>query len=283
MKALSTFLIDRAAPLNNGLVYWGMALPDGMGGGATTFKNLVRPIDGVLVGATKSTPRGRIGAVGGSILYEATNAVVEVPGYAAINSLQTRAFTCTAWIYPVTTGEGGTARIIDKRADSAGDGWIFFVDDTASLGFLTFDSGAKAQQRGVDNTITLNAWNFVMLTFDDNGDRQGHIYVKGSLTEIGYDTDTAANVSSAETGFLRIGDSEDDARTFDGNIDDVRLFNRVLAPIEGNSIYRDSLAGYPKTLAYRDNVAYLPVAAPVGAGDLLLTNRSIANYGGIRQ
>lgn len=142
------------------------------------------------------------------------------------------AFSLHVWYNADTTGEGSTGRVASKRPSGNG-GWLFFSDNVASLGFQTGDvgGGVEAHQRGSDNQCPLNAWHSVVLTYDDNGDRKGHIYVDGS--EIAYDTDVAAgagqNASDAD-GDLYIGNSSaaPGTRTFDGELAEVGIWNRVI-------------------------------------------------------
>ncbi|KKM77581.1 hypothetical protein LCGC14_1368540, partial [marine sediment metagenome] len=146
------------------------------------------------------------------------------------------AFSLHAWINADTVGEGSTGRIASKRPGGGGGGWLLFTDATASLGFQTIDNGAavEANQRGSNNECPLNAWHSVVVTYDDNGDRKGHIYVDGS--EIAYDTDTAAGVgqnNSDSSGDLTIGQAAGlDTRTFDGEICEVGIWTRVITAAE---------------------------------------------------
>lgn len=185
---------------------------------------------------------------------------------AATDNLAQAAFTVFAWIYPQTTGEGGTGRIATHRNNTVGfsdggGGWLFFTDGTASLGFQTVSSApaALASQRGAANQITLNAWQPVLVTYDDAGDRKGHIYVNG--TEITYGTDTAGTGApgSDSAGDLIIGNNGDQTRTFDGYMAEPAIWTRVLAADEIAAL----AAGMSPAAIPRGRVAYLPLVRDV--------------------
>ncbi len=140
------------------------------------------------------------------------------------------AFSIHAWINADGHGEGNTGRIMNKRESETEAGWLFFVDATNSLGFQTIGTGFSVQshQRGSDDAISLDTWHSIVLTYDDAGDRKAHIYVDGS--EISYDTDVAATGTNGTDagGVLIVGNNGDSGRTFDGELAEAAIWDRVL-------------------------------------------------------
>ena len=77
---------------------------------------------------------------------------------------------------------------------------------------------------------------FGNMTFDDTGDRRIHIYIDGS--EVSYDTQRTLT-----------GDMQDDSAAnlyipnpwipFDGSLDDVMIFDRVLSATEVEELYNE--------------------------------------------
>lgn len=215
-----------------------------------------------LVQSTMSNP--------GVMEFDGASGYINALSGAAIDDLASGAFTVSAWITPDTVGEGGTGRIATKRSNVAGaadnvGGWLFFTDATSSIGFITSDGagGTQAQQRGADNAITLGARQHVLVTYNNSGDRKGHIYVGGS--EITYDTDTAATgtVGSDAAGDLLIGGNGDSTRTFDGLIEELAIWDSVL----GSSDIASLVAG-----TRPDGLSVQPIlVAPNIAADAVVT------------
>lgn len=170
--------------------------------------------------------------------FDGASGYIHYGSAAALDNLAVgAAFSIHVWYNADTEGEANTGRIASKRGSAGSGGWLFFSDVTASLGFITVDNlgGIQAQQSGADNACPLNAWHSVVLTYDDNGDRKGHIYVDGS--EIAYDIDDAGGAGQASgdaPGNLYIGNSSftPTTRTFDGELCEVAIWNRVLSAAE---------------------------------------------------
>ena len=135
--------------------------------------------------------------------------------------------TIAAWIKPTGFGGGGGfGRIVDKT------GYRLAFSNN-SLDFVVLHT-ANLQRRSVSNVITLNAWQHVAVTWDGSATATNvHIYING--TEVGsYSTTTNASgtrVSDAATNMV-MGNDPTLIRAFDGRVDDVRVFNRVLSLAE---------------------------------------------------
>lgn len=201
----------------------------------------------------------------GAMTFNGTSGYVNAKSGAAIDDLASGAFTVSAWITPTTTGEEGTGRIATKRPNLAGvsdaaGGWLWFTDGTASLGFITVGAAgaALAQQRGAANQITLGARQHVLVTYDDAGDRRGHIYVNGA--EISYTTNTAGTATPATdaAGDFLIGNNGNESRTFNGVIEDLAVWDSVLSGAQITSLAggtRPDSVGAP--VLYAPNISAL--------------------------
>ncbi|MGI6341097.1 MAG: LamG-like jellyroll fold domain-containing protein [Minisyncoccales bacterium] len=146
--------------------------------------------------------------------------------------------TITAWIYPKTIGEV-SGRIIDKSiSTSSADGFMFYLAPNNKL-ILGIES---SRIHSSNNAITLNAWNFAVAIFNSS---EKHLYVNGvDVTESGGDLTTLPkNIAGAVRIGNRAGATD---RSFNGRIDDLRIYNAVLssAQIKQNYISGlDSLLG----------------------------------------
>ena len=162
-------------------------------------------------------------------------------------------FTISAWFKTDTTLRGPT---LIWQGNSAGNGWGESVDNCAdnqeemhiSIGAisdanalldnkLSFFHGCTVTSAGgslnviTDFTDTTN-WNFVAVTVSNLGTSpSAEMFLNG----VSVATDTGTTADTPRTNFdtnLRIGRPGTSTREWDGAIDDVRIYDRVLTPAE---------------------------------------------------
>ena len=233
---------DCGTPTTNGLVgYWqfnettGTSVADSSGNGLTAA--MLNGMD-----ASSATERG---VVGNSFRFAgaASDDEVSVTNVA----LDTEVLTFSAWIRdfaPTCTGVSefncwGIARKIagNPPNSTAMNGW--FLDNrygSAELMFYNADTTSFSLTTG-SNTIDDGLWHHVAFTRDASNNV--NLYLDGTLVDSGVDTYTLTNTQP-----LRIGSSlsgVDGGRNFDGNIDEVRFYNRVLSAEEIAQLYEYGL------------------------------------------
>lgn len=157
---------------------------------------------------------------------------------AVSDDLALGSLTISAWIYPDTTGEGGAGRIVDKRntayngSSTAGGGLILYTTGTNSWAWGVLNSSGTiiGSQIAASNSLTFGAWNHIAVTYDNAGDRKGHLYVNG--TEVSYATDTAASGTvGTHTGDFLIGNHAAPSipiRTFDGRMAELAVYKNAV-------------------------------------------------------
>jgi len=139
--------------------------------------------------------------------------------------------TVSAWINPSSPGAGGRGRIVDK--DNHDAGWFFSMYYSNKIQFAVdqFDGAnpSRISTAGVD----LNRWQHVAATWDGSTSGSNiHLYVDGVPAD-----GTAVNGSGSkydDSGNpVTIGNRAVDlARGFEGGIDEVGVYNRVLTAEE---------------------------------------------------
>lgn len=135
------------------------------------------------------------------------------------------ALTITAWINPKSAGEGNFGRIVDKDSTAQ---YAFIIDDTGT-GKCISANLASSTITGTANTITLNEWQHVAMTWDNSlASGQVKLYVNAS----GAGTGTFTSTLSPNISNLRIGNRAAGDRTFNGLIDEVKIWNRGLSASE---------------------------------------------------
>ena len=106
------------------------------------------------------------------------------------------------------------------------------------LSFIADFASTNLDKRSSAAVLTLNQWQHVALTWDGSSSASGvHFYVNG--TEVAYTTNQSGSGTRVpdDTEDLRVGNNESGTRTFDGAIDEVRVYNRALAQSEIQSLY----------------------------------------------
>ncbi len=178
------------------------------------------------------------GARGKAVSFDGLDDVITAGSASSLDDMGAR--TLSAWIYPESMGESSKGRIFDKAATTTPTlGWIFNIANNEGdyqIGF-THSGSTVLSRRSVANTIVPNVWQHVLVTWDGSTTATNiRIYVNG--TEVSYQTTSnGASLTSDAAQTLRIGNSADGARTFDGYIDEPRIYDRVLGATEIADLY----------------------------------------------
>lgn len=133
-------------------------------------------------------------------------------------------FTVGGWIFPDNAGEGSGGRIWSKntntwlRVDTLSGGKL---DIEGSLDLATADATLNVTAR-----VTQSAWNYVAMSWTDDGDDEITIWVNG----VAVGTSTNGNgAPAADTGALTIGqETGGTTQTFDGKIDEIKVYSSEL-------------------------------------------------------
>jgi hypothetical protein len=130
-------------------------------------------------------------------------------------------FTLAAWMYADSTGDS-MAIMSKPQGNDTGNSWQLELRDTRKLSF----SGGSTHYLETNNTFSAGAWHHVAGTWDGTKKR---IYVDGVLvnsvdSSITYDTHLVYLGADQNGGSM--------ALHWDGTLDDVRIYNRVLSASE---------------------------------------------------
>ncbi len=190
--------------------------------------------DGTITGAT-SVP-GRKGTA-----LDFDGADDTVPTAMTSNTAFTNGFTISAWIKPDSAGEhpgvesvaGG--RIVDKTSDIyASNGFTYYT--AYSDNTLAFIGNDGSRRVSADISAYYGHWIFVTVTVASNA-TVTH-YINGAVSGTPGTTNALSGITTANA--LTIGNrSTATDRTFDGTIDEVRIYDRVLTAEKISQLYRD--------------------------------------------
>jgi len=186
---------------------------------------------------------GRSGKTNSSGSFDGTDDYVDC-GYDDIYDFASD-FTITAWIKPDSFGDGNYGRIVDKLG-SGTNGYSFYLNNNPAgtpAGTNTLSANiygtVDTYNSGNDNIITTGEWQHVAVSFNDVANYVS-FYVNG-LAQGGY---SYVGTLSQDAASLRIGDRNALDRSFDGQIDDVRIYNYALTAGQIKNIYNDGAVGF---------------------------------------
>jgi len=196
-------------------------------------------------GAKKS-----IGKIGQALNFDGSDDYVNAGSATVLDNISI--VTYAAWIYPISYGENGRGNIINKT--QLGNGPIFYVCQTTtncggsiSNSFVYYQTFANGQTTWAapSNSIPLNRWSHVAVTYTVNVANNPQLYLDGvpvvttkTLSSTGANTDDSGNS-------LTIGNRANVDLTFNGLIDEVRVYNRALTPAEIRQLYKAGSSFHP--------------------------------------
>ena len=153
-------------------------------------------------------------------------------------------FTLAAWIYP--TAETGAIITRTKDAEEEAGYGLYLKNGKvqANLILRWLDDGARVE---TVKPMELNRWQHVMMTYDGSRTAEGiKIYVDGQSQELAIHLDDV-NQNFQTRDPLRIGGGGGANNRFQGQIDDVRIYNVALSPQHAAVVARgesiDEIAG----------------------------------------
>ena len=227
-----------------------------------TMNNMNTGIDNGTSGRTEDSKFGN------GLMFDGINDYVETTDAVSNNT-----FTLSAWIYP-QAGEDfaeGIDGILEKRKDGAE--WRFTVNTGYTVGFMGWhNSSEDSINFATDKTVSTNTWSHVLVTF--NGTTVS-IYINGLFNKSA-DLDSGEIIQNTISPIRMGTDGLDVDRYFNGTIDEVRIYNRVLSPEEINASYNAGLYRLYHNFTSLDEGSYTYTAyAQDLAGNVNSTTRTL--------
>jgi hypothetical protein len=207
-------------PSNTGLVgYW--SFEDGSGTKAEDFSPT-----GTNTGTLTNGPTWVDGKIGKAVNFDGTDDYVSL-GNNALGNLGDLS-TISVWIKASVGGE----IISEYQASVCGD-YSFRV----SGGIAYAHDGGSATVTSVVNTLNNGNWRHIVVVSEENGTK---IYIDGVL-----DASSSTDVdwrNSCAAQDVRVGRRMDGDNQFNGQIDDIRIYNRALTASEIAGLYAQGSA-----------------------------------------
>jgi hypothetical protein len=166
------------------------------------------------------------GKFGGALGLNGADAHVLAPATPSLADLGP--LTVSAWVKPVKLKLG---RIVAKEGAERGR-WMLIAGE-GTIAFAKDFSTQELRRETVANLLPCGAWHHLAVTWDGTAQvTQVHIYVDGIEAAYAKNQDGAGKKMSDASTSLSIGNRGDLTRGFQGTIDDVRLYARVLTAQE---------------------------------------------------
>lgn len=170
-------------------------------------------------------PTWTVGKFGSAVKFDGDNDLVG--NDSALDHLTNLSqFSISAWIYPKSGGEGNTGIILSKEAGGDSYGWNFGIRTINYWPNLNIARGTQDFIVTSSSSVTLNTWQHVEAVWDGTLTATNtKLYINGVL--VGHSTDqNGSGTRDDDTGTpIIIGNDPTQAQTFEGFIDDVRIYN----------------------------------------------------------
>jgi hypothetical protein len=171
--------------------------------------------------------------------FDGTTSAVNAGSNAAIDNIFAGGGNAEGWFFADNYGESSRGRIFDKGDLS---GWnLFVVNDSNGTNTVSFLIGGAGdgQWYGPANAATLGVWHHVSVNYNrDSTSNDPTVYLDGA--EITMTQDITPSSIQDDSGFdLYVGNRSDNGRTFDGNLDELRLSSTPRADSWISSQYRN--------------------------------------------
>jgi len=233
---------DRAHPLSRGLVGW---WPMQEGSGGTIYDISGYGNHGTLEADTHWVP----GKFGPCLDFDGAGDYVNC---GRMQAIENKNVTFSVWINPDAWGNDGTL-IRKGTAQSTYD-----LDINNATEIRWYVTGGDILITQDESVYSLNAWMHIVVSAQANGD--GAMYINGVL--VGTDSGTALDTISTDDLYLGCENKTDDF--FNGQIDDVMIFDRALSQSEIAQLYREPFCMFeqPTPELYVSSGGEPPTTAP---------------------
>jgi len=168
-----------------------------------------------------NVPAGRFGPASS---FNGTDSALTYGSDTEIDNVFDSGATAEAWVYADTYGESSRGRIFEKGDTN---GWSLFVDNQNVTGSASFVYGWTSQfgaWSAPSNGLPVAGWHHIVVTYDNTVTSNNPILVLDGVSVAVSEASTPSGNRSDDSGStLYLGNSAGSTRTFDGNLDEMRI------------------------------------------------------------
>ena len=204
-------------------------------------------------GTLTNGPTWTTGKFGSGVMFDGAGGSGQDDTLPTTYTAEPTEYSIEAWIYPASAGESGAGRVIDKSSMR-----IFMQGTGTSFAFQRDFSGGGGNSWVTNSgVVTLNAWNHIAVVYNESSaTNDPKIYVNGVLQAFATDTNTTGTAIPDSSPITIGNNSGSTTRTFDGGIDDVRVYDYARSQTQ---ILEDMAANSPAGLSapFGPNQSYI--------------------------
>lgn len=189
-----------------------------------------------------------------AINFDASDDIVNCGTSSSLENLELQnggGLTISAWIRPLSAGEGGFGQIVSKANSAVARSIEFAMLSTTGIYFAHYTSATPVERDSSNSFVTANAWNHVLVTWDGTLTATGiKLYANGTEEDSYAVTQNGTGAANTDVSYSLVigGMLTDVSFHFDGPITEVGVWNRVLSKGEINLLSKSRVSGTPLQL-----------------------------------
>ena len=235
--------------------------------GTTAFDSTTNGNNGAITGAVYVA-----GQSGRALDFDGTDDIVTVTDAAAVQNIFDGGGGLSVWINADNDGEGDLGRVIEKNAV-----WNLRTASQAGTNVELVFEYVFSGTNGVWSTavnIPIDTWTHIIISYNnDSVNNDPVIYINGASVTVTEDTAPVGTRTTDIGANLLMGNNAATTRTFDGEIDEVRLYSASLSAGEALTLFQNPGGGSHTVNVYVNGVvhsiSYTDLAYSATAGALL--------------
>lgn len=190
-------------------------------------------------GGITTTSAGKFGRAGD---FDGSNDYISIPDHASLRPGD-GSWTVSAWANPANSNQS-SALVTKNQSGSPYEMWGMYIcgdvdciNSGQQLTFIYQESSASSWRKVTSDTdIADGGWHHYMAVADKASNTL-RLYVDGvEVASIKNDVGSWPNIDNTQD--LIIGSDNGNSYPFDGLIDEVRIYNRALSPLEAEKLYQ---------------------------------------------
>ena len=246
-KISSTQSKPTGSALLSGLVgHWTM---DGKDTNWATYKITDKSPSGntATISGMSTSTSPKVGKVGQALTFDMVNDKLVISPSSSLNNMSS--FTYSLWIRPHSNGQSELGYIFTKGSGGSG-GYLIQMDNNRFDITINYDGGTNLAFVAPFDASTYNRWSHLVMTWDGtNVAANVGVYLNGVALSHSFNTNGVGSKVDDSSYSLTIGDNGSNTRYFDGEMDDFRVYNRVLSASEIQQLYSQGSTKVASTIS----------------------------------
>ncbi|HII72776.1 TPA: LamG domain-containing protein, partial [Candidatus Woesearchaeota archaeon] len=173
----------------------------------------------------------------GAYKFDGTNDYIQVPDAFYSEG----ATTLSAWVYPTSFSNTNPKLVLSKRGATGNEWWFGLTGSPAQVFFAAWAGPTTVRNVYSGTVLSLNTWQHIAAVETPTHTK---LYINGeyvsSTAKTGIMTDTTTKITIGKCSYDSTCPSEA-SRYFNGSIDEVRMYDRVLTDEQIKTLYEGEL------------------------------------------